>query len=120
MDYATVRDAMTRLEEAGLGAEMEQVPAANATEALRPHWNLYVPRDEVEEARRSLTKDWAGLVEGDEAVEAMRRGEEVLALDGSAEIACPACGHRFTPAGSDAECPDCGLGLGAGGESDER
>jgi rubrerythrin len=115
MDFVTIRDGMTCLEEAGLGPEMEQVPAATPTEARRPRWNLYVPAAEVEEARRCLRRDWADMVEGAEAALAMQRGEEALALDGGAEIACPACGHRFTPVGADAECPDCGLGLGVPG-----
>jgi DNA-directed RNA polymerase subunit RPC12/RpoP len=118
MDFGTIRDAMARLEEAGLGPEMEQVPAATPTEARRPRWNLYVPTERLEAARQCLTRDWTVLVEGDEAVQAALRGEEVLALDGEAEIACPACGHRFKPAGREAECPDCGLGLGVPGESE--
>jgi hypothetical protein len=120
-DFGTVRDAMTRLEEAGLGPEMEQVPAATPAEARQPRWNLYVPAEQVEDARRHLVRDWTQLVEGEEAVQASQRGEEILTLDGSAEIACPACGNRFTPAGPDAECPDCGLGLGApGGAGDDH
>jgi hypothetical protein len=120
MDFGTIRDAMTRLEEEGLGPKMEQVPAASPTEARRPRWNLYVPTEQVEEARRCLTSDWAGLVEGEQAAQAVRRGDEMLALDGGAEISCPACGHRFTPAGSDAACPDCGLGLGVPGGTEEE
>jgi hypothetical protein len=120
MDFVTVRDGMTRLEEAGLSPEMEQVPAATPTEARQPRWNLYIPAAELDEARRCLRQDWAGTLEGTEAVEAMERGDVVLALDGSAEIACPACGHRFIPIRASAECPDCGLELGVpGGAEDE-
>jgi len=124
MDFVSIRDAMTRLEEAGLGPEMEQVPAATPTEARRPRWNLYVPVAEVEEARECLKRDWAGAVEGAEAIEAMERGDQVLALDGSVEIACPACGHRFTVSAAKPDCPDCGLSLGVGdavpGEGEEE
>jgi len=28
-------------------------------------------------------------------------------------VTCPACGHVFTAAPGGAECPDCGLSLGA-------
>jgi DNA-directed RNA polymerase subunit RPC12/RpoP len=120
MDFSAARDAMTRLEEAGLGPEMEQVPPATPTEARRPRWNLYVPAAQVTEASRCLTRDWAGMVEGEDAVHAVQRGEEVLAIDGATEIACPACGHRFTPADRAAECPDCGLALGVPGEAEEE
>jgi hypothetical protein len=119
-DFTTIRDAMIHLEEAGLGPEMEQVPVANPTEARRPLWNLYIPADQLEDARKLLERDWATMVEGDEALEAMQRGQQGVTLDGGGEIACPACGHRFTPSGPEAECPDCGLALGVPGGAEEE
>jgi DNA-directed RNA polymerase subunit RPC12/RpoP len=38
-------------------------------------------------------------------------------LDKGGEIECPACGHKFVIDPRKAECPECGLGLGAAGES---
>ena len=34
-------------------------------------------------------------------------------VDAGGEVTCPACGHVFTLAAGRAECPECGLGLGA-------
>jgi uncharacterized OB-fold protein len=111
--YASVREMMTLLEQAGLGAEMEKVPAARPEENARPLWNLYVPADEVPRAIEFLKKDWADLLEAPEALAAAARGQQGIDLDAGGEIACPACGHAFTPAPGAAECPECGLALGA-------
>ena len=112
--YASVREMMTLLEQAGLGAEMEKVPPARPEEKLRPLWNLYVPADQTARAIEFLRKDWAELLEAPEAQAAAARGQAGIDLDAGGEIACPACGHAFTPpAGGAAECPECGLALGA-------
>lgn len=113
--YAQVREMMTLLEGQGLAAEMEKVPPATKEEAHHPKWNLYVPKGEAEAALAFLRRDWAALLEDPEAVAAAARGAAGVDLDGGGEIACPACGHRFVP-GASAECPDCGLSLGASGE----
>jgi hypothetical protein len=119
LDYATVRELMGALQEAGLSAEMERVPAASPQELQQPRWNLYVPRDEAERAAQLLGKDWKSLLEDDAAVEAARRGAAGVDLDAGGEITCPACGHAFVPAGESAECPDCGLSLGAPNRDEE-
>jgi hypothetical protein len=113
LDYATVREMMGVLQEAGLSAEMERVPSASEQELRQPRWNLYVPRREAEQAAQLLGKDWKSLLEDETALEAARRGAAGVDLDAGGEITCPACGHAFVPAGEAAECPDCGLALGA-------
>jgi rubrerythrin len=112
-DYASVREALTRLQEGGLGPEMERVPPGNEHEERQPRWNLYVHRDEFERAGQVLGKDWRDLLPDEVALEAAHRGAAAVDLDSGAEVTCPACGHVFTPEGEVAECPDCGLGLGA-------
>lgn len=113
-DYPRVRELMTLLEEAGLRAHMERVPAAGEQEVRQPQWNLYVPGEEVERAGQVLGRDWRDLLGDDEALEAARRGAQGVDLDAGGEITCPACGHAFVPGGGGAvECPECGLGLGA-------
>jgi hypothetical protein len=115
LDYSSIRELLGLLEEAGLSPEMERVPAASEQEARQPRWNLYVPRGEVEPAARLLGQDWRSLLGDEAAVEAARRGAAGVDLDAGGEVTCPACGHTFQPgAGSPAaECPDCGLSLGA-------
>ena len=112
-DYASVREAMARLQEGGLGPQMERVPPLNENEAVQPRWNLYVPGAEFEQAGQVLGKDWRDLLPDEVAMEAAQRGAAAVDLDSGAEISCPACGHRFTPEGAATECPECGLGLGA-------
>jgi len=114
--FAQVREMMTLLEEQGLGAEMEQVPASTKEERHHPRWNLYVPTAEVEAARAFLRKDWAELLEGGDAAAAAERGASAVDLDAGGEIACPACGHRFTVSAAAPDCPECGLALGAGAD----
>jgi hypothetical protein len=110
-DYASVREWMDLLADAGLAPEMERVPPADEREKQIPRWNLYVPADEEAAARQTLGADWKSLMEDEAALEAARRGAEGVDLDAGGEIACPACGHRFVAQGA-TECPDCGLGLG--------
>ncbi len=111
--YASVREMMALLEQEGLAAEMEKVPAARPEEKVHPLWNLYVPEDEVKHAVEFLRKDWADLLDAPEARAAAERGQAGIDLDAGGEIACPACGHTFAPSGPDAQCPECGLSLGA-------
>lgn len=115
LDFATIREALTMLQEAGVGAHMEQVPPANEQEKRQPRWNLYVAREEGEKAAKLLHGDWRSLLADDAALEAARRGAVGVDLDAGGEITCPACGHTFRPEGEAVECPDCGLGLGAPG-----
>jgi hypothetical protein len=115
--YAQVRELMVLLEEQGLGAEMEQVPGTSPQERHHPKWNLYVPGPDVEAARAFLGKDWAGSLGDAGAREAAARGAAGVDLDQGGEIVCPACGHRFQASASRAECPDCGLSLGAPGDA---
>ncbi len=110
-DYASVREWMDLLAEAGLAPEMERVPPADEREKQLPRWNLYVPADEEAAARQALGSDWKSMMEDEAALEAARRGAEGVDLDAGGEITCPACGHRFAAQGA-TECPDCGLGLG--------
>lgn len=110
-DYASVREWMDLLADAGLAPEMERVPPADEREKQIPRWNLYVPADQEAPARQTLGADWKSLMEDEAALEAARRGAEGVDLDAGGEIACPACGHRFVAQGA-TECPDCGLGLG--------
>jgi len=117
-DYASGREIMGLLEEAGMTPHMERVPAASEQEQSHPRWNLYVPREEVEEAQRYLGKDWRSLLADEAALEAARRGTEAVDLDAGGEITCPACGHIFTTQGATVECPECGLGLGVPGEGE--
>lgn len=124
-DFATVRDMLTRLEEVGLAPEMERVPPSRPEERAHPRWNLYVPKEEVDAARKALAQDWAGLLEDEAAAEAARRGAEGVELAPGADVPCPACGERFTvPSGGAVECPACGLGLGEveenGGRTSDR
>jgi hypothetical protein len=111
--YASVRETMARLEEAGLAPEMERVPPARPEERQHPLWNLYVPRDEVPRARELLGSDWAGLLGDPGAVEAAVRGQKQIDLDAGGVVTCPACGLQFTAQGRATECPECGLALGA-------
>jgi uncharacterized Zn finger protein (UPF0148 family) len=114
-DYNSAREAMVQLREGGLRPEMERVPSATEQEDRQARWNLYVPREEVEQAGTLLGQDWRGLLLDDAALEAARRGAVGVDLDAGGEITCPACGHTFTLEAEAAECPECGLGLGAPG-----
>jgi hypothetical protein len=119
--FPQVRELMALLEEQGLSAEMEKVPGTTPQERHHPRWNLYVPEAEVEAARAFLGRDWAALLGDAGAREAAARGAASLDLDQGGEIDCPACGHRFAASATQAECPECGLSLGAPGEpSDEK
>lgn len=115
--YAQIREVMTLLEGQGLSAEMEKVPPATKEEAHHPKWNLYVPEAEVAAAGTFLKQDWARLLGDGDAAEAAARGAAPVDLDAGGEVACPACGHRFTISAAQPDCPECGLSLGAGGES---
>ena len=110
--YNEVREMMTLLEDQNLGPEMEKVPPGKPEEKVRPLWNLYVPAEEVGRAVELLKKDWAALLADPTAAAAAARGQEGIDLDAGGEVTCPACGHRFVLQGTDAECPECGLGLG--------
>jgi DNA-directed RNA polymerase subunit RPC12/RpoP len=71
-----------------------------------------------------MRKDWSALLEGGEAHAAAERGAAAVDLDAGGEIACPACGHRFTISAAAPVCPECGLSLGVGdavpGEGEEE
>jgi hypothetical protein len=114
--YPQVRELQALLEEQGLAAEIEKVPGATPQERHHPKWNLYVPEAEVEAARAFLGRDWAALLGDAGAREAAARGAAGVDLDLGGEIACPACGHRFAASATQADCPECGLSLGAPGE----
>ncbi|HEY6101366.1 MAG TPA: hypothetical protein VIW03_18150, partial [Anaeromyxobacter sp.] len=94
--YASVREMMALLEQAGLAAQMEKVPPGRPEEKVHPLWNLYVPSDETPRAVEFLRKDWAELLDAPEALAAAARGQQGIDLDAGGEIACPACGHAFT------------------------
>ena len=111
--FASVKEMMEVLEGSGLSPGMEQVPPRRPEERQHPLWNLYVPVAEVERAQEVLRADWSHLVAESGAREAAERGLRGIDLDAGGEIECPACGHRFTPVGAVADCPDCGLSLGA-------
>jgi hypothetical protein len=111
--YASVREMMALLEGEGVRAEMEKVPPARPEEKIQPLWNLYVPEADVPKAATFLRKDWADLLQDPDAAAAAARGQEGIDVDAGGEVTCPACGHRFTLAAGAAECPECGLGLGA-------
>jgi hypothetical protein len=112
--YASVREMMNLLEVQGLTPEMEKVPPARPEELQHALWNLYVPRDEVQRARDFLRADWSDLLADAGAADAAARGQEGIDLDAGGEVTCPACGHRFVlAADASAECPECGLSLGA-------
>ena len=111
--YASVREMMMLLEDAGLAPEMEKVPPAREHEQAQPLWNLYVPEAEVEKARSALSKDWAALLGDAQALAAAERGQVGVDLDQGGDVECPACGHRFTLSPERTECPECGLVLGA-------
>ena len=113
LDYANVLEQRNQLEEAGLAPEMEKLPPTDEREKLQPRWNLYVPKEQAEEARAVIGSDWARQLEGYAAMEAAQRGAAGVDLDAGGEITCPACGHAFAAAPGVSECPDCGLGLGA-------
>jgi hypothetical protein len=110
--YAEVREMMSLLELNGLAPEMEKVPPGKPEEKVRPLWNLYVPAGEVARAVEVLKKDWAELLRDAGAAEAAARGQQGIDLDVGGEVTCPACGHRFALSPKNAECPECGLGLG--------
>ena len=112
--FAQVREMMTLLEEQGLAPEMEQVPATTKEERHHPRWNLYIPVAELDAARSFLRRDWASLLGGGDAAAAAERGDAAVDLDAGGEIACPACGHRFTASAASPDCPECGLSLGVG------
>ena len=111
--YASIREMNNALEAAGLAPEMEQVPAGRPEEKAHPLWNLYAAEVEVEKAVAVLRKHWAELLDAPEAATAAQRGVAGVDLDKGGEIECPACGHRFVLDPRKADCPDCGLGLGA-------
>jgi hypothetical protein len=114
--YPQVRELQALLEDQGLAAEMEKVPGTTPQERHHPKWNLYVPEAQLEAARAFLGRDWAALLDDAGAREAAARGAAGVDLDLGGEIACPACGHRFAASAETAECPECGLSLGAPGE----
>jgi hypothetical protein len=111
--YASVKEMMELLEDQDLTPEIEQVPPRRPEEKAHPLWNLYVPEDQVSKAAAFLRRDWAELLQNPEAAAAAERGQKGVDLDAGGEIACPACGHRFAAGPGRAECPDCGLALGA-------
>jgi len=115
--YASVREMNNALEAAGLAPEMEQVPAGRPEEKAHPLWNLYADTAEVEASVTVLRKHWAELLDDPAAAAAAQRGIEGVDLDKGGEIACPACGFKFVLDPKKAECPECGLGLGAPAES---
>jgi hypothetical protein len=115
--YASVREMMELLEEQDLAPEIEQVPPRRPEERWHPLWNIYVPRDQAERAVQFLRSDWAELLGDAAAAAAAERGRKDIDLDAGGEIECPACGHRFVASSDQAECPDCGLGLGAPAEA---
>ncbi|MGB8929909.1 MAG: hypothetical protein WCC48_01530 [Anaeromyxobacteraceae bacterium] len=115
--YASVREMNNALEAAGLTPEMEQVPAGRPEEKAHPLWNLYADEADVEKAKGILTKHWAELLDDPVAAAAAQRGLTGVDLDKGGEIECPACGHKFVLDPARAECPECGLGLGAVGEA---
>jgi hypothetical protein len=115
--YASVREMMELLEGQDLAPQIEQVPPRRPEERGHPLWNLYVPADEVERAAAFLRNDWADLLGDPAAVAAAERGRKDIDLDAGGEVECPACGHRFQASAANAECPDCGLGLGAPAEA---
>lgn len=111
--YASVKEMMELLEGERLTPEIEQVPPRRPEEKAHPLWNLYVPEAEVPSAAEFLRGDWAELLEDPVAAAAAERGRKGVDLDAGGEIECPACGHKFVAKPSQAECPDCGLALGA-------
>lgn len=111
--YASVKEMMELLEGERLTPEIEQVPPRRPEEKAHPLWNLYVPEAEVASAVEFLRGDWAELLEDPAAAAAAERGRKGVDLDAGGEIECPACGHRFVAKASQADCPDCGLALGA-------
>jgi len=111
--YVPVKELMGLLEGAGLSPAMDQVPARRPEEKAHPLWNLYVPEGEVGRAAEVLEKDWAHLLGDPAALAAAARGARGVDLDAGGEVECPACGHRFALSRESAECPDCGLSLGA-------
>lgn len=111
--YASVREMMDRLEERGLAPEIEQVPPRRPEERLHPLWNIYVPEADAKRALELLQTGWAELLGDPDAARAAERGLRGVDLDAGGEIECPACGHRFVATATHAECPDCGLALGA-------
>lgn len=114
--YASVKEMMEILEAEGLAPAIEQVPPRRPEEKLQPLWNLYAPAEQVPAAAEVLRSDWAHLLGDGEAASAAARGMKGVDLDAGEEIECPACGHHFRPATPAAECPDCGLTLGAPAE----
>ncbi len=115
--YASVREMNNALEAEQLSPEMEQVPAGRPEEVAHPLWNLYAPAAEVEQAVGVLRKHWAELLDDPAAAAAAQRGIAGVDLDKGGEIECPACGFKFVLDPSKAECPECGLGLGAPAEA---
>lgn len=115
--YASVREMMDLLQGQGLRPEIEQVPPRRPEEKLHALWNLYVPEAELKQATEFLRRDWSDLLEQPDAAAAAERGLRGLDLDAGGEIECPACGHRFVAGPKAAECPDCGLVLGAPAEA---
>jgi hypothetical protein len=115
--YASVREMMDLLEAEGVDAQLDPVPARRPEEKGQALWNLYAPVDQLDRAREFLRRDWSGLLASEEAMKAAERGTRGVDLDAGGEIECPACGHRFVLAKDNAECPDCGLGLGAPAEA---
>ncbi len=115
--YASVREMNNALEAARLSPEMEQVPAGKPEEVAHPLWNLYAPEAEVEQAVAVLRKHWAELLDDPAAAAAAQRGIAGVDLDKGGEIECPACGFKFVLDPAKAECPECGLGLGAPAEA---
>jgi len=115
--YASVKEMMDLLSGEGLSPAMDQVSPRRPEEQLHPLWNLYVPEDETGRAADILQKDWAHLIGDPEAMAAAARGLKGVDLDAGGEIECPACGHRFAASVASADCPDCGLSLGAPAEA---
>ncbi len=111
--YASIREMMELLQGQGLAPEVEQVPPRRPEERMHPLWNLYVPEPEVPRATEFLQRDWAALLGDLDAARAAERGMQGVDVDAGGEVECPACGHRFVVGRQQAECPDCGLSLGA-------
>lgn len=115
--YASIREMHSLLESRGLEAAMERVPPGRPEETLQPLWNLYVPEADSGRAVEFLSHDWAELLEAPDAMDAAARGQAGIDVDAGGEVVCPACGHKFTVSKEEAECPECGLSLGAPNEA---
>lgn len=96
------------LHEAGVPCLLYGNPDSIGPSGAPRLYHLALLPKHLEAATAALGRKRKAMLE----IEGMTTSDAVIDLT-AAEITCPACGFKFSPAQSGQGCPDCGLFLGA-------